>query len=122
MIERNTIVCIGCPKGCQVKVENDKSEILSIKGFECIRGREYAKKEFTNPTRILPTTVRIKKGELPLIPVKTSAPIPKELLISAMEELAQIEVEAPIRLGDVIVKDLLKTGIDVVATRTIERY
>lgn len=120
-MSRTTIICIGCPKGCRMKVESERGEIKKISGFSCPVGKEHARKEFENPTRILPTTVRIKGGELPLVPVKTAAPIPKKLLLPAMREIARIEVEAPVYTGQVIRKNFLETGVDLVATRDVKR-
>ncbi|MFW5981212.1 MAG: DUF1667 domain-containing protein, partial [bacterium] len=86
----------------------------------CPAGIEYVREEFKNPRRILPTTVRIKNAALPLVPVKTSAPIPREILLEAMKEIARIEVEAPVKIGEVIGKDFMNTGADLVATRSLE--
>ncbi|MCK4257590.1 MAG: DUF1667 domain-containing protein [Halanaerobiales bacterium] len=116
---RNNMVCIRCPKGCRMVIESENGEIKSVSGFSCPKGEEYAQKEFTNPTRILPTSVRIKNGELSLVPVKTAAPIPKELLLPAMKEIAKIEVEAPVHIGQVIKENIMGTGVDLVATRNI---
>jgi len=100
-LSRKNIICIGCPKGCRIKIDYNQ-EISNITGYECQKGKEYAQKEFENPTRILPTTVRVTKGELPLVSVKTEKGIPKNLLLSTMREIAKIEVEAPIRIGQII--------------------
>jgi CxxC motif-containing protein len=120
-MSRTTIICIGCPKGCRINVESENGKITDISGYSCPIGQEYARKEFENPTRILPTTVMVKKGEIPLAPVKTAAPIPKKLLLKAMKEIAHIEVEAPIYTGQIIKKDLLGTGVDLIATRSIQK-
>ena len=58
-LPRTNIICIGCPKGCRVLVESDNGEIINISGYRCSKGKEYAKKEFSNPKRILPTTVKV---------------------------------------------------------------
>lgn len=74
----------------------------------------------TDPRRVLTTTVRIKGGSLPLLPVRTATAIPKGLLSKAVATLADVEVEAPINTGDVIVSDFLGTGTDVIASRDME--
>ena len=82
---------------------------------------EYAEKEILNPERTLTTTVRVKHGHLSLVSVKSNKPLPKERLFDAMNLLAKIEVEAPIRIGDKIVENLFNTGVDVVATKNIKK-
>lgn len=118
---KNDIICTGCPKGCRVTVEVDNEEITNIEGYECPTGKKYAVDEYKNPTRILPTTIRVKNGEFPLVPVKTADPIPKSLLIKAMDIIAKKEVEAPVELGDVLIEDILDTGVNIVATRNINK-
>ena len=115
------IICISCPKGCRIKIKGKDDEIKFITGYDCIQGKEYALKEYKNPTRILPTTVKVGNGELPLVPVKTKQPIAKDIIFKAMKETAKITVEAPIRIGDIIISNLLNTGVDIVATRNIEK-
>ncbi len=115
----NTIVCVNCPRGCRVRVQSQNGEITNITGYQCDLGIDYAKEEFKNPTRILPTTVRVEGGELDLVPVKTARPIPKASIGEAMRELAGVRVQAPVKRGQVVVEDIAGTGIEVVATRSI---
>ncbi len=119
-LSRKNIICIGCPKGCRITIDYNQ-EITDISGYECQKGKEYAQKEFQNPTRILPTTVKVINGELPLVSVKTERGIPKEILLSTMQEIAKIEVEAPIRIGQIIKSNIMNTGINLLATRNIRR-
>jgi len=102
-------------------VNSDRMKIKSITGKDCPKGYEYAKEEFVNPVRILSTTVRVINGEFPLISVRTEKAIPKRLLLKAMEEIAQIKIEAPIQIGETIVENLLGTGIKLIATRNIKK-
>ncbi|MFW6288069.1 MAG: DUF1667 domain-containing protein [bacterium] len=118
-MSRNNIICVNCPKGCRINIESDDGHIKAISGYECKSGKEYAFEEFKNPTRVLPTTVRVINGILPLVSVKTARAIPRNILLEAMKEIAKIEVEAPVEIGDVIIKDFMNTGIDLVATRSI---
>ncbi|GAB6138890.1 DUF1667 domain-containing protein [Halanaerobaculum tunisiense] len=114
------ITCISCPKGCDVELEiDDNDEIKQLDGASCPAGEKYVKNEYYNPTRILPTTAKVNGGVLPLVPVKSEGPIPKGLLEEAMEEIAKVELEAPVELGDVVVEDILDTGVDIVATRDL---
>ncbi|MFW5855704.1 MAG: DUF1667 domain-containing protein [Bacillota bacterium] len=119
-VKEKEIICVGCPKGCRVTVRAENDEIFDITGYDCDKGREYAVEEFKNPTRILPTTVKVKNGELPLVPVKTDRPVPRSKLISAMKVVAEIVVEAPVEIGDIIVRDILNTGANLVATAKIK--
>ena len=120
-MEGKEIICISCPKGCRITVQNRGEEIISITGNDCPKGIKYAEGEFINPLRILPTTVKVIGGELPLVSVKTEKAIPKRLLLKAMSEIAEIEVNAPVKIGQVIKGDLIGTGVNLVATRNIKR-
>ena len=120
-MEGKEMICVSCPKGCRITVQNRGGEIISITGNDCPRGIKYAQEEFINPLRILPTTVKVIGGELPLVSVKTKKAIPKRLLLKAMAEIAEIEVKAPVKIGQVIKDDLMGTGVSLVATRNIKR-
>lgn len=120
-MDKKEIICVACPVGCRIEIKASGDEIKNISGNQCEQGRKYAREEFKNPTRILPTTVRVNQGELPLVSVKTANPIPKNKLLPAMEELARIEIEAPVKCGDVIVENVVNTGVSVVATNNVDR-
>lgn len=121
MMEQNKIICVSCPIGCRMTVQSKDGKITSVIGNACPKGIKYAQEEFINPRRILPTTVKVVGGELPLVSVKTEKAIPKKLLLEAMAEIAEIEVNAPVKIGQVIKDDLLGTGVNLVATRNIKR-
>lgn len=122
MSKQVEITCISCPMGCDVELEvDDNDEIVEMEGATCPAGEKYVENEYYNPTRILPTTARVKNGVLPLVPVKSEEPIPKELLEKTMEEIAKVELEAPVKLGDIVIEDVLDTGINIVATRDLPR-
>lgn len=109
--------CIGCPLGCLVAlVIDDKGEVVSIAGHQCKDGKKYALAEYTNPVRVLTATVLAQGSSLPLLPVRTTRPIIKTRLAEGMAVLAKVRAQPPVRLGDVIISDLLGTGADVVAT------
>lgn len=110
------LICITCPKGCRLKAEQTASG-WEITGHSCPRGLQYGLDELTHPTRVITSTVRISGGMHPRLPVKTSAPIPKELIPAAMALLEDVELTAPIRCGQVVVADIGGTGIDFIATR-----
>ncbi len=122
MMEKK-LICISCPMGCEllVKKVDSSDEGYVVEGNQCDRGRVYGIKEMSDPTRTLPTTVKIKNGQLNRLPVKTDQPISKALLFKCMEVINQIEVEAPIQTGQIIIRDILGTGINIVATRNMEK-
>lgn len=112
------LICISCPMGCHLQVDIEKQKVT---GNTCKRGEVYGINEVNNPVRVVTSTVKIKNGELPVIPVKTKGAVQKDLNFKVMEVLREIEVEAPIKVGDIIVENILGTGVDVVATRNIEK-
>ncbi|OPJ56017.1 DUF1667 domain-containing protein [Alkalithermobacter paradoxus] len=115
------LVCIVCPIGCRMSIEKTDSKDYKVSLNKCKRGEKYAIEEVTNPKRMITTTVRINNGQLRLIPVKTKDAVPKEMIFEIMEYLDDIVVEAPIKLGDIIVENILNTGVDIVATRNMEK-
>ena len=115
------LLCIICPLGCPLRIEYANRTINQISGNRCNLGLEYAKKEITNPERTLTTTVKVKNGHLPLVSVRTNKPIPKKKIFETMNLLANIELDAPIKIGDIIIKNLLKTNANVVATKNIPK-
>ena len=114
-----TLTCIVCPLGCQIDVtlRDDTKEIESIHGYTCKRGQQYAQNECTHPTRVLTTTIRCSSGCV--LPVRTSTAIPKELLNNCMNAIQSARADLPIRIGDVIIPNILGTGANVVATANI---
>ncbi|NLK07546.1 MAG: DUF1667 domain-containing protein [Firmicutes bacterium] len=117
--EIRNMTCIVCPTGCQLEVKI-VGDLIEVTGADCRRGEEYGRNEVLNPVRVLTTTVKIAEGTLPLLPVRTTEAIPKELLYEAMTALADIELKAPIKTGAVVVENLLGTGIDLVASRDMD--
>ena len=111
------LICIVCPKGCHLKV--DENDNYSVTGNDCERGAEYGKKELTAPTRVITSTVKVRGGLYSRCPVKTAAPIPKGLIQDAMKLLNNVELQAPVRVGDVVVEDICGTGIPFIAARNL---
>lgn len=114
---RRELTCIGCPMGCPVTVEMNGTEIVSISGNTCPRGEAYARKEVTNPTRIVTSTVKVEGGTVDMVSVKTKEDIPKDKIFDCVRALKGVAVKAPVRIGDVILADVAGTGVDVVATK-----
>lgn len=118
--KKTELVCIRCPMGCRITVTENGGG-LSVTGNTCKRGEEYAKKELTDPTRIVTSTVRVKKGTHPMVSVKTETDIPKGKIMDCMAALKGVEVEAPVHIGDRILADAAGTGVAIVATKDVER-
>ena len=113
------LICIGCPLGCPLTVEMEGNEVKSVSGNTCPRGDAYAKKELTNPTRIVTSTVRVAGGRLAMVSVKTQNDIPKGKIFECVQALKDVEVTAPVKIGDVIVENVAGTGVNVIATKNV---
>lgn len=112
------LVCIMCPKGCRLKV--DEKNGYSVTGNGCPRGAEYGKKELVNPTRVVTSTVRLNSKSQCRLPVKTNGEIPKYMIEEAMRLLDRVEVDAPIKTGDVVVNNIFYTGVNFVSCKTVD--
>lgn len=125
MIEKIPMTCIICPMGCAMEVELETSgnekKVLSVKDNGCKRGDMYARKEFLNPTRTLTSTIAVEGGELPLVPVKSAGEVPKNLLLQCMEVVRRSKCKAPVKRGDVLIYDLLGTGVNIIACADVEK-
>lgn len=124
-IEKLSLTCIICPMGCSMEVEvetnaSGQKKVLSVKDNGCKRGEQYAAKELQNPTRTLTTTIKVEGGELPLVPVKTAGEVPKASLLQCMEVVRRASCKAPVKRGDVLIYDLLGTGVNVIACADIK--
>lgn len=115
------LICINCPMGCHLSVDDsDKSNII-VTGNTCPRGKTYGINEVLHPLRMVTSSVRVKNGINKVVSIKTKEPIPKELIFEALNVLKDIELEAPVHIGDIIVKNVLNTNIDIIATSNVER-
>lgn len=119
-MEKRSLTCIGCPLGCTVTVELDDGEIINVTGNTCNRGDDYARKEVIRPMRVVTGTVRVTGGDLPMVSVKTEHDIPKEKIMDIMKNLADINIPAPVHIGDVILEDAAQTGVNIVATKEVK--
>ncbi len=113
------LTCIGCPLGCMLTVEMEGNEVINVTGNTCPKGAIYAKKEVTNPTRIVTSTVRVSGGTSAMVNVKTEADIPKDKIFACVDALRGVEIAAPVKIGDVVLADVAGTGVNVVAARNI---
>lgn len=117
-MKQRHLTCIGCPLGCALTVTLRDGAILDITGYTCKRGKLYAQKEVTNPTRIVTTTVRLcgSRSGAAVVSCKTAQDIPKDRIFAVIAALKPVCVQAPVRLGDVLLHDVAGTGVDVIAT------
>ena len=118
-MERKELICIGCPLGCNLTVEMDGGQVVSVNGNTCKRGDDYARKELTDPRRIVTSTVPVAGGNLPVVSVKTASDIPKGKIRECLCALKGVTLTAPVQIGDVIVENVADTGVDVIATKSI---
>ena len=118
-MEKKELICIGCPMGCPITVVLKDGAVVEVTGNTCPRGKSYAEKEVTNPTRIVTSTVRVEGGERPLVSVKTKEDIPKDKIFACMQEINAAIAKAPIEIGDIILENAADRGIPVVATKAV---
>ena len=118
-MEKRELICIGCPMGCPLTVELEGGEVISVTGHTCKRGDVYARKEVTNPTRIVTSTVKVEGGKADMVSVKTREDIPKGRIFDCVRALKGVTVQAPVHIGDVVVPDVAGTGVDMVATKQV---
>ena len=118
-MEKRELICIGCPMGCPLTVEMENGEIQSVTGFTCKRGDTYARKEVTNPTRIVTSTVKVEGGSACMVSVKTKEDIPKGQILECVKALKGLTVKAPVHIGDVVLANAAGTGVDIIATKEV---
>ncbi len=117
---KQEFVCIVCPNSCRLTVSEANGEI-EVSGHECNRGVEYGFSEYRNPKRMLTTTVAINGAVLPRLPVISTAEIPKNKLRRCLEQLYVTAVTAPVKAGDIVLRDIGHTGVDIAASRSMDR-
>ena len=118
-MENRNLTCIGCPLGCQLTVEMDGVDVKAVSGNSCKRGAEYGRKEVTNPTRIVTSSVRLMDGEADVVPVKTESDIPKDKIFDVIKELKNITLSAPVYIGNIVCENVAGTGVNVLATGNV---
>jgi CxxC motif-containing protein len=113
---KKEMVCINCPRGCHLVVD---TETMTVTGNTCIRGKNYGISEVTNPVRTVTSTAKISGGEINRVSVKTDKPISKKLIFSCMDEINKLSLKAPINIGDILIKNVLNTGSNIIATKSV---
>ncbi len=118
--EIKKVTCTVCPRGCQMTVTRKGGEI-TVEGATCARGRAYGREEMLDPKRMITTTVRVDPaiaGDF-LLPVRSRTPVPKKLLIAVAEECRKTVLSRRVRIGEVVIPDVLGCGVDMVATADV---
>lgn len=119
-VNEKKFTCIMCPLGCAVTVKSDSSgNILQIIGSRCVKGENYIRDEFSAPMRVLTSTVSVEGAELQRLPVRTSGFVAKDMLMACMKEIRKIKVKPPVKIGEVILKNIHGLNVDVIATRDL---
>ncbi len=113
------ITCINCPVGCRLQVTIEDGQVTGVEGQSCKRGETYAHQECIAPARMVTAAVPVANRAIP-VSVKTRTSIPKELIFDCMKQLSGLVITAPVRIGDVVLPDVCGTGVDVIATKTVE--
>ena len=113
------LTCIGCPMGCQLRATLEDGVVTAVTGNTCPRGDAYARKECVAPARTVTGTVRGSGGALPVVSVRTAGEVPKEKVLDVARALCRVQLTAPVQAGDVVIPNVLGTGVDVVATRSV---
>ena len=121
-MKKHEMICIVCPMSCHLEVDlDDAGQVLNVTGNACNRGDVYARKELTNPTRMLTSTVKISGALYDRLPVITSSDIPKGMMFEVMKALAHVEVVAPVAMNEVIIKNVCGLDVNIIASRSMER-
>lgn len=118
--KQEKITCICCPLGCQITVTKENGQFV-VTGNNCPKGEKYVKDEMTNPTRMVTSMVNVNNGDIPVVSVKTKVAIPKDKIKDCMNALKGISVEAPVKIGDIIIENIADTGIAMIATKDVAR-
>lgn len=117
-MEVKNLTCIGCPMGCALTVTIDCDHI-GVEGNTCPRGADYAKKEVTNPTRIVTSSVRVYGADIARVSVKTASDVPKDKIFDCMKEISAVSLNAPVAIGDIVIENCAGTGVNVIATKNV---
>jgi len=111
------LICITCPRGCRLQVDDN----MNVTGNFCPRGKTYAINELTHPVRVVTSTVKLINSIYPRVSVKTNNPIPKDKIFDVMNEINKVTLKAPVKIGDIAIKNVLNLNSDIVVTKNIDK-
>ena len=115
------MICINCPMGCRLTVDDTDKNNIVVSGNTCPRGKTYAVNEVTSPKRMVTGSVRVSGGAIQMVSVKTREAIPKQLIFECLDALKKVVLTAPVKIGDVVVADVCGCGVDVIATKNVDK-
>lgn len=115
------MICINCPLGCHLTVDDSNLDDIKVTGNTCPRGVVYAKNEITSPKRMVTGSVRVDGGNIAMVSVKTREAIPKQLIFDSLQTLKTVVLQAPVHIGDVVVANVCGCGVDIIATKEIQK-
>ncbi len=118
---KRTFTCIVCPNGCEIDAEYEGTNVLSVTGNLCPKGRTYVTQELVDPRRTIATSVRVTGGALPLTSVRLTTAVPKARIFDVMREINRKTLDEPDSIGDVVISDILGLGSDVIVTKNVEK-
>ena len=118
---KRTFTCIVCPNGCEIEAEYEGTQVLTVTGNLCAKGKTYVTQELIDPRRTIATSVRVAGGALPLASVRLTNAVPKNRIFDVMREINRHTLRAPVRIGDVLVKNILGLDSDVIVTKNVEK-
>ena len=116
-METRELTCIGCPMGCHLTVQMDKVEVISVSGNSCKIGDNYARNEVIHPMRIVTSSVPVNGSNHARVSVKTAGDVPKSAIFDVMAEIKKAQATPPVKIGDIVIKNVANTGVDIVATK-----
>lgn len=120
---KKELICIVCPNGCQLEIEmaeGIESKVLGITGELCEKGPKWAEQEILNPMRTIASSILVKNGNFPLVSVRTDSPIPLGKIFDVMEEIKKTSIEAPVKIGDILIERPAETSCNIIATRRVD--
>lgn len=120
---KGEFICVVCPNGCTIDAEFSAKppSLISAEGYACDRGLSWIRQEIENPMRTIASSVLVRNGNFLAASVRTRTPIPLEKVRDVMEEIRGHRIDAPVRIGEVLIPDVAGTGVDIIATRDVER-
>ena len=119
--EKGQMICIGCPVGCLITAQKNEDGSFSITGNSCKKGEAYARNELTAPMRAVTSMIRVNGGTGTVIPVKTASEIPKGKIDACMEEIKAAVIDAPVKVGDILIENVAGTSVAVIATGNMNK-
>lgn len=119
MAENKKLVCIVCPIGCSIEVQMDNNKVSEVSGYSCARGKNYAITECTDPERTITSTVRLLGGKIGVAPVKSDKPVARHLIFECMKQINLCKLQAPVKVGDIVIQNILDTEANIIVTSNI---